>query len=174
MKILFSAKLYQLKDWIILRIPKDASDKLPSRGQIMAAGTINGVQFRSPLEPDGQWGHWFAVEKALLDKAGAKVGDTVKVELSAIKDWDEPEVPADLLKALKANKKAKALWDNVTPLSHWEWIRQIRGTNSVQTRQRRIEVACSKLAAGKRRPCCWNRNACSQPSISKNGVLLGP
>jgi hypothetical protein len=32
--------------------------------------------------------------------------------------------------------------------------------------------ACSMRKAGKRRPCCFNRNACAEPSVSRGGVLL--
>lgn len=170
--IKFTTKLYKINSWTILRLPKDASAKLPTRSQVMVEGTLNGVDFRTPLEPDGKGSHWLAPDADLIKRAQAKVGDTVKLTIVAIRDWDEPKVPGDLQKALKANKQAKQIWDKITPLARWEWIRQIRGTNSAETRQRRIEVACSKLSTGKRRPCCWNRNACSEASISKNGVLL--
>ena len=86
----------------------------------------------------------------------------------------EPEVPADIMKALAADSRAHALWQKVTPMARWEWIRWIRATNRQETRIRRIEVACSKLKAGTRRPCCFNRNLCTEPDVSNNGVLLEP
>lgn len=30
----------------------------------------------------------------------------------------------------------------------------------------------AKLKAGTRRPCCFNRNLCTEPDVSKNGILI--
>jgi hypothetical protein len=51
----FEAKLFEINSWIILRLPEDASEKLPSRGMTMVSGTINGVPFKTLLEPDGRY-----------------------------------------------------------------------------------------------------------------------
>ncbi len=169
-----TTKLYAIGSSIIARLPHDASAQLPSRSQLVVEGTLSGVHFKEPLEPDGTFSHWFSPSAALLKAAGAAVGDTVKLTIAYTKDWPEPQVPADLHKALAAHPKAHDLWQQVTPMARWEWIRWIRSTNRDETRQRRIEVGCSKLTAGKRRPCCWNRNLCTDPAVSKNGILLDP
>lgn len=140
----------------------------------MVEGTINGFHFQTPLEPDGEWSHWFKVDHRLLGNAHTGAGDTVTLAIEPMKEWPEPDVPADLKRALAGDSLAHALWQNVTPMAHWEWIRWIRSTHRQETRQRRIEVAISKLESGERRPCCWNRNLCTEPSVSKNGVLLEP
>ena len=57
----FKTELYALKDWTVLSIPKDESKKLPSRGQISVTGKINGHDFKTVLEPDGNWSHWMRV-----------------------------------------------------------------------------------------------------------------
>lgn len=176
----FRAKLFEINSWIILRLPEDASEKLPSRGMTMVAGTINGVPFTTLLEPDGRYApgqkpsHWFRPDTTLLDKASAKVGDTVQVSLQATKDWIEPDVPDDLKKALANSPKAEALWQEITPLARWDWIRWIRAVKTLETRQKHIDVALDKLNKGMRRPCCFNRNLCSEPSVSHNWVLLDP
>lgn len=173
-KISFESIPYSIKDWIIVRLPDDASLKLPSRGQVMVTGTINGYEFQTPLEPDGEWGHWFRVEDDVAKLASVKVGEPVKLQIEPTKKWPEPDVPADIQAGLKNHPKAHELWQKVTPLAHWEWIRWIRGTHEAETRKKRIEVACSKMESGERRPCCWNRNACSEPYVSKSGKLLSP
>jgi hypothetical protein len=167
----FEARLDAIGSWIILRLPDSASAKLPSRGQTMIEGTINDLGFRTPLEPDGRGSHWFRVDNTVLNAVKAAAGDTVTLSIRPVKEWVEPDVPADLRSALAAAPRARSLWRDITPMAHWEWIRWIRSTNSPETRRKRIEVACSKLEAGKRRPCCWNRNLCTEPSVSKNGVL---
>ena len=172
--IRFTTRLYTIDSWTILRLPEEASKKLPSRGQTMVEGTINGASFRSPLEPDGRWSHWLHLGPSLLQIIRSKPGDNVTVSLVSTKAWPEPDIPSDIRKALKTNTKASELWHRITPMARWEWIRWIRATNSQETRAHRIEVACSKLQAGERRPCCWNRNLCTEPRVSKNGQLLLP
>jgi len=178
--IRFEAKLFTIGTWTIIRLPESASAKLPSRGMIMVAGTINGASFKTLLEPDGRYGagkkpsHWFRPEKKLLDEAGAAAGDTVQVSLEPTKEWVEPEVPDDLKKALSDSPKADALWKDITPSARWDWIRWIRAVKTPETRQKHIEVALDKLNRGMRRPCCFNRNMCSEPYVSKNWTLLDP
>lgn len=140
----------------------------------MVAGTINGVPFSSPLEPDGKGSHWLHVVDPLLSAIHAAAGDRVAVSLTPTKQWTEPDTPHDIAAALAAHPRARALWDVVTPLARWEWIRWIRSTNSESTRKHRIEVACSKLESGERRPCCWNRNLSTEPYVSKSGILREP
>ena len=89
-----------------------------------------------------------------------------------IKNWPDPDTPNDIMQALQDNAQAYGLWQQITPMARWEWVRWIRSTGRTETREKRIRVACSKLASGERRPCCWNRNLCTEPSVSKNGVLL--
>jgi len=172
--IYFEAKLLTIGSWTLLRLPESASAKLPSRGMTMVEGTINGFRFQAALEPDGKGSHWFRVDTTMLEGAGADAGDTVTLAIEPTKAWPEPEVPADLRSALTDSPQVQKLWMEITPLARWDWIRWIRATKQVETRQRRIEVACSKLKAGERRPCCFNRNLCTEPSVSKNGVLIEP
>lgn len=101
----FQTKLYQIKDWIILRLPEEESAKLSSRGMIMVSGTLNEIPFKTLLEPDGRYGsgkkpsHWFRPDKKLLDAAKVKAGETVKVSLEPTKEWIEPDVPDDVKKS---------------------------------------------------------------------------
>jgi hypothetical protein len=53
----FKAKLFTVNDWLILKLPDEASMQLPSRGQVMVKGTINHADFINALEPDGKGGH---------------------------------------------------------------------------------------------------------------------
>lgn len=177
-RINFESKLFKIGSWTILRLPESASAQLPSRGMIMVEGTVNGVSFKTLLEPDGKYGpgkkpsHWFSPSKKLLSDAHAKLGDTVEVSLQPTKDWIEPEIPDDLKKALSSSPKAEALWRDITPLARWDWIRWIRAVKTDETRRKHIDVALDKLNKGMRRPCCFNRNLCSVPEVSHNWVLL--
>ncbi len=172
--IRFKASPYRIGNWTILRLPDSASTKLPSRGMNMVEGTINGLRFQAGLEPDGKGSHWFSIDKNLRQTANAIAGHAVVLEIEPVKVWPRPEVPEDLKKALAKIPKAQKLWMNITPKAQWEWIRWIRSTKQSETHERRIEVACSKLKAGERRPCCFNSNTCTEPYVSRNWVLLEP
>ena len=108
-KIRFKAKLFRpagraekADSWTFLILPKDASAKLPSRGMTAVEGTINGFPFQAALEPDGQKSHWLKVDRKLSEAAGADAGDVVTLEIAPAAEEPEPEVPADLRKALAA------------------------------------------------------------------------
>jgi Domain of unknown function (DUF1905) len=85
--IRFEARAQRTGGSTVLRLPDDASAKLPSRGQVAVNGVMNGHAFQTVLEPDGRRGHWL------------------------------------------------------------------------------------KFRSGKRRPCCFDLAACTDPDLSKNGVL---
>ena len=146
----------------------------------MVTEALNDVPFKALLEPDGKYApgqqssHWFRPDEKLLDDASAKPGDTVQVSLEPTKDWIEPELPEDFEKALTASPKAEDLWNDITPSARWEWIRWIRAVKTAETRQKHIDVALDKLNKGMRRPCCFNRNLCSEPTVSHNWTLIDP
>ncbi len=179
-RIQFETKLTEINGWTILHLPESASAQLPSRGMTMVAGTLNEIPFKAVLEPDGRYGqgkkpsHWFRPTQELLNDARAKAGDTVRISLEPTKEWIEPEVPDDLKKALSGSPKAEALWNSITPIARWDWIRWIRAVKTVETRVKHIQVALDKLNKGMRRPCCFNRSLCSEPAVSHNWVLLDP
>ncbi len=71
------------------------------------------------------------------------------------REGPEPKVPADLRKVLAAAPQAMAQWNDLTPLARQDFIMWIDSAKQQQTRQRRIESVPSRLASGKRRPCCF-------------------
>ena len=51
---------------------------------------------------------------------------------------------------------AKATWDDITPVARRDWIAWITSGKKAETRVKRIDVACDKLACGNRRACCFD------------------
>lgn len=172
--IRFATKPLQIGEWTILRFPESESAKLPSRGMTLVEGTVNGFHSKIVLEPDGKGSHWFRVDPSLRKAADIGADGMVTLAVEPSKEWPEPDVPSDLSKALASDKQANTLWTEITPMARWDWIRWIRSTKNPQTRQKRIEVALSKLKDDKRRPCCFNRNLCTEPEVSKSGILIEP
>jgi hypothetical protein len=171
----FDATLSTIGTSTVVRLPETASKNLPSRGQVAVHGTINGVEFQTVLEPDGNSGHWMRVDDMLQHAAGIGAGDTAALDITVTKDWPEPGVPRDLAAALAAApQKIQDLWHEITPMARWEWVRWVNATKNPDTRTRRVEVSISKMKSGKRRPCCFDLSACTDPNLSKNGRLLDP
>jgi hypothetical protein len=171
--IRFKAKLFRPAEsekagsWTFLVLPKNASAKLPSRGMTPIEGTINGSPFQAALEPDGEKSHWLKVDRKLSEAAGADAGDVVTLEIAPAGKDTEPEVPTDLRKALAAAApKTRTVWSDITPNARRDWIHWITSAKQEETRTRRIKNACSMLAAGKRRVCCFDRSGFYSKSMS--------
>ena len=171
-KIRFKAKLLRPAEsakadsWTFLILPKTASAKLPSRGMTAVEGAINAYSFQAVLEPDGQKSHWLKVDRKLREAAGADAGDIVTLEIAPAAEEPEPTVPADLRKALVAAPKARKLWSDITTVARRDWVHWITSAKQPETRARRIKNACSMLAAGKRRVCCFDRSGFYSKSLS--------
>ncbi len=79
--IRFEATLHTIDKWTIVRLPEEASAKLPSRGQVAVQGTIDGHEFQTVLEPDGCSGHWMRIDEKLQRTAAISAGDTATLEI---------------------------------------------------------------------------------------------
>jgi Bacteriocin-protection, YdeI or OmpD-Associated/Domain of unknown function (DUF1905) len=165
-KLLRPAESAKGNSWTFLILPKNASAKLPSRGMTPVEGTLNAAPFHLMAEPDGQKGHWLKIDRKLSEAAGAEAGDMVTLEIAPAAEEPEPTVPADLKKALAAAPKARALWTEITPAARWDWIHWLASAKQAETRTRRIKNACSMLAGGKRRVCCFDRSGFYDKSMS--------
>ena len=65
------------------------------------------------------------------------------------------KLPADLKKALASDSKARAVWEDITPLARNEWICWVTFVKKPETRSNHVERVCLELKEGMRRPCCW-------------------
>lgn len=158
----FEATLYRPQDpgddssWTFFLVPKEVSDTLPRRGRTSVEGVIDGRSFQATLEPDGQLSHWMKVSEELQQALGAKVGDTLTVELSPVAEEPDPVVPDDLAEALLACPGARQTWDSTTSIARLDWIHWVVSAKQGKTREKRIRDACDMLAAGKKRVCCFD------------------
>jgi uncharacterized protein YdeI (YjbR/CyaY-like superfamily) len=115
------------------------------------------------------------IDEKQQQTAAISAGDTARLEIEPLKDWPEPNVPQDFETALAAApQKIQDLWKDITPMARWEWVRWVNATKNPDTRRRRVEVSLSKMKSGKRRPCCFDLSACTDPYLSKNGRLIEP
>jgi hypothetical protein len=133
---------------------------------VSVKGTLNGNPVRVTLEPDGLGGHWMKLDRELLEGAGARVGDSVHLEMMPVEEEPEPMIPTDLRNALAAAPRALGVWSEITPVARRDWIHWITSGKRAETRTLRLEKACDMLANGKRRPCCFDRSGLYSKSLS--------
>jgi hypothetical protein len=132
--IRFEAELSTIDDTSLLRLPEAASEQLPSRGQVAVHATLDGHWFETVVEPDGRRGHWVRVERPLEQAAGIGPGDTAELTLEVAPHWPEPDVPEDLAAALAAAPaRIRDVWEDITPMARWEWVRWVRATRNPAT-----------------------------------------
>ena len=168
----FTAEVTVVVDTALVRLPTEASEWLPSRGQVAVDAKIGDHVFRTVVEPDGRRGHWIRVDESLQRAADVDPGGEVRVSMRVSPDWPEPDVPADLAAALaSAPAEVREVWEDITPMARWEWVRWVQATRNPQTRARRVEVSISKLDGGKRRPCCFDLASCTDPELARGGKL---
>lgn len=134
---------------LVLRLPADVSRTLPSRGMNMARVTVNGETRIVPVEPDGEGSHW------ILWQGEPWIGPA-QADLEVLKEWPEPKTPNFVLKHL--DPESLATWSGLTPAAKWDWIRWVLSAKLVETQEKRAQSIPSRLRAGKRRPCCFDRN----------------
>ena len=171
--IKFDVVLQTIAEWTILQVPESESIKLSSRGQLSTDITIRNHTFQVVLEPDGRWSHWCKVTPEMQSIIGVKPGDTAAITITQRSDWPEPIIPKDFAAALSgAPDTIKSMWHDITPMARWEWVRWVNATREQSTRDRRVEVSIAKMKSGKRRPCCFNLAACTDPDLSRSGRLI--
>jgi uncharacterized protein YdeI (YjbR/CyaY-like superfamily) len=89
-------------------------------------------------------------EAAALNDAGVKVPRTAKSKAPL-------KAPADMLSAIKKNKKAQAAYKAFSPSHQREYIEWITGAKSDETRHRRLATAIEWMAEGKSRNWKYQR-----------------
>ena len=107
--------------------------------------TLNGYTYRSTISSMG--GQFLIpLRKSNRDAAGLEGNETLEVRLELDTDVRDVEPPADLVKALKAEK----LWDAWQKLSFThrrEHVEAVEGAKKPETRTRRIENAVKMIQA---------------------------
>ena len=133
-----------------ITIPFDVQKTFGTRARVPVRGTINGFPFRSSIFPMGKDGcHMMAVNRGMREGARAKAGDIVSI---AMERDDEPRVvtpPADLARALEADKAASAAWERLSYTHRKEHAKAIEEAKKPETRARRIEKTIAALTAEK-------------------------
>jgi len=124
--------------------PFDAEQTFGTKGRVPIIATIEGEPYRGSLVKYGHPQHIFPVLKAIREKLGKKIGDTIEVTIQLDTEAREIETPADLRKALMANKLDKA-FDKLSYTHRKEYVKWIEEAKKVETRENRILKAVAMI-----------------------------
>ncbi len=141
---------------LYVTVPK-AGAKISWGDKTKVQGTINGCPFpRVPLESDRRGNLLLRVNWYMRKATGVETGESVAMELAPAGEEPEPKVPADLRKALANAPKARVQWTDITRIARRDWVLWVEDAKLAATRANRVNRACSMLASGKRRVCCFD------------------
>ena len=132
--------------WVIARVPFDPSEVWPVRRGRRVCGEINGFAFRTALFPEaGGKKYVLLVNKKMQAGADAKAGDTVIIRLQPDLEERQTAVPAELAKALKADRALRRYFDGLNPSMRryvGDWVAEPK---SAESRVNRAEQAAEWL-----------------------------
>ena len=77
------------------------------------------------------------------------------ITATKLSDGTVHKLPADMRKAILADKRITAMWEDITPLARNEWICWTITVAKPETRAKHLVVMRDKMLKGERRPCCW-------------------
>jgi len=137
--------------WTFLPIPFSVEKEFGTKSRIAVSGTMNGFAFRNSLLPEGDGTHSLAVGKELQAGANAKAGDHVRVILQPDVSERSVEVPAELQRAFREDKQAKAAFDALAYSSRKEYAEWIATAKKAETKAARVLKALDLLKSGVRR-----------------------
>ncbi|MBM3124542.1 MAG: DUF1905 domain-containing protein [Chloroflexi bacterium] len=132
-----------------VEIPFDVEKAFDSKKPKVKA-VIEGVPYRGTLVRRGGPNHMLIILKGIREQIGKTIGDKVKVTIEADTEARRVEIPKDLLKELKQDKAAKAVFDKLSYTHQKEYVKWIEEAKKAETRQNRIAKTLVMLKQGKR------------------------
>jgi hypothetical protein len=131
----------------LVPVPRDVAAKLGLKGMPKINAVIAGQPYRGSLMPMGDGTYCLGVLKSIQDAAGVGFGDSISVELELDTAPRVVEPPADLARAIAADKTMAASWDKLSLTSKKEMARSLEEAKKPETRERRLAAALGKLRA---------------------------
>ena len=99
---------------------------------------IKGVPYRGLLVRMGGSNHILIILKGIREQVSKTFGDEIKVSVEADVEERVIEIPKDLMKELKKNKNAKAIFGKLSYTHQKEYVKWINEAKKDETRQSRI------------------------------------
>jgi bacteriocin resistance YdeI/OmpD-like protein/uncharacterized protein DUF1905 len=133
------------RSWI--EIPFDPDEAWGEKERHYVRGTVAGHRIRGVLQPRGLG---FILPLGPAWRRDNAVPDDEAVEVTLSPDGPQSEaLAADIVSALEASPKARALFESVAPFYRKNFIRWIEQAKRSETREARIRETVRLLEAGK-------------------------
>jgi uncharacterized protein YdeI (YjbR/CyaY-like superfamily) len=132
--------------WVVAWLPFDVEATWKKMVRLRVKVEVGGEVFRTSLFPGAQRpGHFVLVNKKMQKAAGAKVGAMVDFAIEPDLEERTPQVPAELAKLLKTEKKLAKWFEGLSESMRWEIAKWINGVKGAEARQRRAEQIAERL-----------------------------
>jgi uncharacterized protein YdeI (YjbR/CyaY-like superfamily) len=132
--------------WVIARVPFDPATVWPVRKGRRVRGEINGFGFRTSLFPEsGGKKYVLLVNRKMQSGARAKPGDSAEFRLQPDLEDREATMPAELGKALRADRGLRHYFDALSPSMRRDIGRWVSEAKSAEIRQKRAEKMAERL-----------------------------
>ncbi|WP_290791512.1 YdeI/OmpD-associated family protein [Flavihumibacter sp. UBA7668] len=120
------------------------ADAKKDKGPIPVCGSVNGKKYTQTLVKfKGSWRLY--INTVMLPKSPERIGERISITIQVDKGDRTLEIHPGLLKALDKNKKAKAVFDKLTPSLQKEVNRYISALKTEESIGRNIELAIGFL-----------------------------
>jgi hypothetical protein len=131
-----------------IEVPPKVVEALGSTKVPLVRVTINGFTYRSAVAVVGGK-FMIGVSNDNRKAAGVTAGVTVDVDLELDTQPRELELPADFVKVLDRDPRAKRLFEGLSNSKKQRLVLPVANGKTPETRQRNIEKAMSALREGK-------------------------
>jgi len=111
---------------------------------------IDGVPYRGLLTRMGTEHHLLIILKGIREQIGKTFGDEIQALVELDTEKRVIEIPKDLLKELKKDGEAKAVFEKLSFTHRKEYVTWINEAKKEETRQNRIAKTIEMLKKGKK------------------------
>lgn len=134
-----------------VEVPFDVEKEFGSKRPKVRA-MIEGVPYRGILTRMGTDRHLLIILKEIREQTGKTFGDEITITVEPDTEPRVIEVPAELKKAFKNEKEAKAFFEKLSYTHQREYVTWINEAKREETRQNRIAKTIEMLKKGKKNP----------------------
>lgn len=127
-------------------VPFDVPAIFGTRARVNVCGTMDGVPYRGSIIPHGAR-HTMSVNRKMRAALHKTSGDTLCVTMQIDSEPRVVEVPEDLLWALDADARAKAVFDKFGYSHRREYVNYIESARKAEIRARRVQEAVRRMTA---------------------------
>ncbi len=132
-----------------VEVPFDVEKAFGSKRPKVKA-VIEGIPYRGTLVRMGGECHMLIILKGIREQISKTFGDEIKVTVEADVEPRVIEIPKDLLREMKKDKEAKALFEKLSYTHRKEYVTWVEEAKKAETRQNRIAKTIAMLKQSKK------------------------